>query len=151
MIVIGVIAGVRCVAERVAAGLRRGIFIRQAGQHSCVEIVCAAYAMGDAAGGGRTGLRRIGPGIGCIIGVGGGMAQGINLLIHLSRVIPVGMAGDRTAAGVEPAAYRGLVAANAIRRRDMLRVDGRSGCGEIAGFVIRIIGLRHTIGGAVRH
>ena len=102
----------RWVAKRVAAGLQRGIFIAQAGQHSGIQIVCAGHAMGNAVGCGRAGLGRICPGIKGIVIVRGGMPKRINLLINLSRVIPVGVAGDKTAAG-KPMAYRGLVAANA--------------------------------------
>ena len=84
--------------------------------------------MGNAVGCGRAGLRGVSARIKRIVTVRGGMPKRINLLINLSRVIPVGVAGDKTVAGVEPVADRGLVAANAVGWRDVLCGDGRSGC-----------------------
>ena len=56
------------VAGRVAAGLRRSIFIGQAGQQAGDETICPADAMSNAESGWRTGLGGIGTDIERVIG-----------------------------------------------------------------------------------
>ena len=114
------------VTRRVATRLRRGVLIGQACEHAGIKIVGAAHAMSDRPGLRRAGLRGVRAHIRRIIAVRGGVPQRVNRLIRFSSVIPVGMAGDKAVGGIEPAADGGLVTADAIRRRYMLRGDGRS-------------------------
>src|SRR5690242_21209574 len=104
-----------------------------------------------AVGCGRAGLCAIRPFIERIVAVRGGVPQRIDGLINLARVIPLGVAGDKAVGGIEPAADRGLVAADA-RRRDgiVLRTDGWIGSSEIDWFVVRVVGLGHATGRAAR-
>src|SRR4029077_13192579 len=117
------------IARRVAAGLRGGVFIGQAGEHAGIEVIRAAHAMRNRAGRsrGRAGLGGICANIKRSVVVGGGVSERIDLLIYLSRVIPVSMAGNEAVRGVQPAADSALIAANAIRRRSMLRANACGG------------------------
>ena len=78
----------------------------------------------------------------------GGVSQRVDLLGDFARVIPFGVAGDETVAGVQPMAYGSQIAAHPVGRRDVvLGGDGRTG--QIRRFVIRVISLGDAVAAGV--